>query len=70
MRSAPTASFNDLKVSNNANYDLTVSSIRGANYGVDSCLIGFNTATSGTTFAAVSLSSSSATGYLDLSAEL
>ena len=70
MRAVPTASYASLQASNNANYNLAVSAIRGQNSGLDSSNIGFNFGSSGTTFAAVQIQTSATSGYLAFSAEL
>jgi hypothetical protein len=70
MRAAPTASYSSLRVSNNADYDLTVNSIRGQNNGIDSSNIGFNTASGGTQYYPVQLQTSATAGFLAYSAEL
>jgi hypothetical protein len=70
MRAAPTASYSSLRVSNNADYNLTVNSIRGQVNGVDSSNIGFNTATGGTLYYPVQLQTSATAGFLAYSAEL
>jgi hypothetical protein len=70
MRTAPTAAFSSLLATNNADYNLTVSSIRGQISGIDSSNIGFNFSSSGTTYAAVQLKTSATAGFLSYSAEL
>jgi hypothetical protein len=70
MRTAPTAAFSSLLASNNADYNLTVSSIRGQVSGIDSSNIGFNFSSSGTAYAAVQLQTSATAGFLSYSAEL
>ena len=70
MRAAPTASYSSLKVTNNADYNLTVNSIRGQYNGIDSSNIGFNTASGGTFYYPVQLQTSATAGFLAYSAEL
>ena len=70
MRAVPTAAFSSLRASNNADYNLTVSSIRGQNSGVDSSNIGFNLSSSGTAYYPVQLQTSATAGFLSFSAEL
>lgn len=70
MRAAPTASYSSLRASNNADYNLTVSSIRGQTNGIDSSNIGFNFSTGGTLYYPVQLQTSATSGFLSFSAEL
>jgi len=70
MRAAPTAAFSSLRATNNADYTLTVSSIRGQVSGIDSSNMGFNFSSSGTTYAPVQLQTSATAGFLSFSAEL
>ena len=70
MRAAPTLAYSQLQIVNNANYALTVSSIRGQYAGLDSANFGVNCSSNGTTFAAVQLQTSATAGYLSMSAEL
>ena len=70
MRAAPTASYSSLQISNNATYNLDVSSIRGQSNGTGSSNIAFNLSSDGTTFAAVQLKTSATAGFLSYSAEI
>jgi hypothetical protein len=70
MRTAPTAAFSSLRATNNADYNLTVSSIRGQVSGIDSSNIGFNFSSNGTLYYPVQLQTSATAGFLSFSAEL
>jgi hypothetical protein len=70
MRAAPTAAYSSLRATNNADYNLAVSSIRGQVNGIDSSNIGFNFSSSGTTYAPVQLQTSATSGFLSFSSEL
>jgi len=70
MRAVPTASYSSLQLSNNADYNLAVSSIRGQYNGLNASNIGFNCSSNGTTYAAVQLQTATSGGFIAYSSEL
>jgi hypothetical protein len=70
MRAAPTMSYSNISVSNQANYTYAATSIRGQTTGLDSASFGLNFATGGTTFTPVAILTNTTAGNISMSAEL